>query len=120
MPQRRDANSNAQLGQTSLLQFPQGQIGLGFDPALQPAIMGCQARTAVAANLPGQTLAAPAMRIPKPFHTLAADPKALADFAGAFAMFPSPNDPLPQILTQWPHGFVLMPNLYPSTTNTSI
>ena len=61
MPQGRDANRNAQLVQTALLQFPQGQIRLGFDPALQPAIMGCQAGTAVAANLFGQALAGPAV-----------------------------------------------------------
>jgi hypothetical protein len=98
VPQRRDANRNPKLRQTSLLQFPQGQIRLGFDPALQPAIMGRQAGTTIAANLLGQTLAGPAMRFPKSFNTLAADTKAFADSAGAFATLSGRNNPLPQIL----------------------
>jgi hypothetical protein len=98
MPQRRDAYRNPKLGPTALLQFGQGQVRLAFDPASEPPIMGGQARTPIAANLFRQTLARPAMRVPESFHTFAADTKAFADLAGAFATFPCRNSPLPQVL----------------------
>jgi hypothetical protein len=98
MPQCREANRNVQLSQTALLEFGQRQIRSGLDPALQPAIVGGQAGTAITANLPWQALAGPAMVVPKSFDTFAADTKPFANLAGAFATFPGRNDSLPQIL----------------------
>ena len=94
MPQRRGANGNVQPGQTTLSQFRQGQIRLGFDPALQLAIMGSQTGTAIASNLFGQALAGSAMLLPKAFNTFAADTKSFTDLAGAFATFPCRDNPL--------------------------
>ena len=94
MPQRRDANRNPKLAQTALLQFPQRQIRLGFDPALQPPIMGGQTRTAITPNRLGQALAGSAILLPKSFDTLAADTKPLAHLTGPFAAFPCGNNPL--------------------------
>jgi hypothetical protein len=98
MPECRDANGNLQLGCTALLQFSQGQIRLGLDPASQPAIVRGQTGTAITADFFGQALASPAMLVPKAFHTFATDAKVLADFASAFTTFSGCNDTLSQIL----------------------
>jgi hypothetical protein len=95
MPQGRDANRHVELGATPLLQFDQGQIGLGLDPTLEEAIMLGQAGTPIAADLFGAALPRATMLAPKPLDTLAADTKAFADFAGAFTVFPRSNNPLP-------------------------
>ena len=98
MPKGRDPNGYPELVGTALLQFNQGQIRLGFNPALDRSIMLGQTGTPVAANLFGQTLPRSAMFIPKSLDTLAADAKAFRDFPGAFAAFPCSNNPLSQIL----------------------
>jgi hypothetical protein len=82
-----------QLGLTPRLQFNQGQIGLGFDPTLEEAIMVGQSGTPIAADLFGATLPSATMLAPKTLHTFAADTKPFADFAGAFAVFPRSNYP---------------------------
>ena len=98
MPEGRNANGDLQLILTALLQFNQGQIGLGFNPALQPAVVRGQTGAAITANLFGQALAGPAMLVPEAFHTFAADTKVLAHVAGACTAFPGGNDALSQIL----------------------
>jgi hypothetical protein len=62
---------------------------------LKQAIMLGQARTPITANLFGETLSCATMLPPKSLDTLAADTKAFANFASAFALFPRSNDPLP-------------------------
>ncbi len=98
MPECRDANGNLQLIFTTLLQFSQGQIRLGLDPASQPAIVRGQTGRAKTADFFGQALASPAMLVPKAFHTFATDAEVLAYFASALTTFSGRNDALSQIL----------------------
>jgi hypothetical protein len=93
MPQGRDPNRNLELGSTPLLQFDQGQIGLGCDPTLKAAIMLGQSGTPIAADLFGEAVPRATMLVPKSLNTFAADTKAFADLAGAFAAFPRSNNP---------------------------
>jgi hypothetical protein len=67
-----------------------------------------QARAPVTANLFGPALAGQTVLVPKTLHTFATDAKTPAHFAGAFPAFPRGDDPLSQILTQWPHDFPFM------------
>jgi hypothetical protein len=103
MPQGRDPNRNVQLIGTPLLQLGQRQVRLGFNPAMEGAIMPSQTGTPIAAYLFGQTLSGAAVLLPKPLDTLAADPKPLANLAGAFATFTRGNNSLPEILAQGTH-----------------
>ena len=77
MPQRGDSNRDLKPGVTSLLQFGQRQIGLGFNPTLKGAIMLGQAGTPIAANLFWKALPRATMFAPKPLDTLTADTKRL-------------------------------------------
>jgi hypothetical protein len=120
VPQGRDPNRYLELGATPVLQFDQSQIGLGFDPTLEEAIMLGQARTPIAANLLGEALPRATMLSPKSLDTLAADTKAFADLARAFTAFPRSNNPLPQILAQGAHRHFLMPKEYHQIPNASI
>jgi len=120
MPQGRDPDRYPELDPTPLLQFDEGQIGLGFDPALEDAVMLGQARTPIAANLFGATLSRTTMLAPKPLNTLAADTKVSADLAGAFTTFPSGDNSLPQILAQGAHRYVFMPEEYHQLPYASI
>jgi|HubBroStandDraft_1064217.scaffolds.fasta_scaffold391687_2 hypothetical protein len=109
MPQGGDPNRHLEPGATSLLQFDQSQIGLGFNPTLEQTIMVGQAGPPIAADLFGEALPRATMFSPKSLDTLAADTKAFADLAGAFTAFPCSNNPLPQILAQGAHRCFLMP-----------
>jgi hypothetical protein len=120
MPQGREPNRYLELGLTLLLQFGQGQIGLGLNPTPEQAIMLGQAGTPIAANLFGEALPRTTMLAPKSLDTLAADTKAFADLAGAFTAFTRSNNPLPQILAQGTHRFFLMPQAYHETPIASI
>jgi hypothetical protein len=120
MPQGRDPNRHLELGSTPLLQFDQGQIGLGLDPMLEEAIMLGQAGTPIAADLFGEALPRATVLSPKSLDTLAADTKAFADLAGAFTTFPRSNNPLPQILAQGTHRLFLMPKEYHQMPYASI
>jgi hypothetical protein len=120
MPQRRGPNRDLKLGATSLLQFDQSQIGLGFNPTLEEAIMLGQAGTPATADLFWEALPRATMLVPKPLDALAADPKAFANLAGAFTALPGGNNPLPQILAQGAHRCFLMPQEYHQPPNASI
>jgi len=120
MPQGRDPNGHLKLGSTPLLQFDQGQIGLGLDPTLEEAIMLGQTRTPITADLLGEALPRATMLPPKSLDTLAADTKAFADLAGAFTAFTRSNNPLPQILAQGAHRYFFMPEEYHQPPNASI
>jgi hypothetical protein len=120
MPQGCDPNRHLELGSTSLLQFDQGQIGLGLDPTLEKPIMLGQARTPITANLFGEALPRATMLLPKSLDTLAADTKVFADLTRAVTAFPRSNNPLSQILAQGAHRYFLIPQEYHHPPNTSI
>jgi hypothetical protein len=103
MPQGSNPNPNAQLFGTALLQLGQRQVRLGFNPAMESAIMPGQAGTPIATDLFREALSDAAILFPKSLHTLAADAKPFADLAGAFAVLTRSNNPLPEILAQWTH-----------------
>jgi len=111
MPQSGEADGYLELIPTTLPQFGQGQIRLGFNPPLQGAIMFRQTGTPVAADFFGQALTGLLVLPPKSLDAFTADPETLADFASSFTAFPRSNDTLPQILTQRSHrGSFLSPH----------
>jgi hypothetical protein len=108
VPQSGQANGNVQMLQTPFLEFAQGQVRLCSNPSAQGSVMLFQAGAPVTADLFGLALASQTVLLPKTLHAFAADAKTPANFAGAFAALPRGDDPLSQILTQWPHDFPFM------------
>jgi hypothetical protein len=70
--------------------------------------------TTVATDLFGSALAGALVLVPKAFYTAATHPKTLTHLACAFTLFSRTNDALAQILTQGPHDFFLMREIYPT------
>jgi len=108
VPQSGDANGNFQLLQTPPLEFAQGQIRLRGNPPVQSSVVLFQAGAPVTADLFGPALAGQMVLLPKTLHAFTADPKTPANFPGACPALPRSDDPLSQILTQWPHNFPFM------------
>jgi hypothetical protein len=103
MPQGGEANRDAQPILTSLLQFNQRQVRLGFNPASQHLIVIRQPGAPITAHLLGEALSCVTVLLPKPLDTSTADTKSLANLTGAFAPFARSNNSFPQILAQWTH-----------------
>ena len=103
MPQGSDPNRNLELVLTSLLEFNQRLVRLGFDPAMEGAIVRGQAGTPIAANLLGQALPRAAMLFPKSLNASTTDTKPLANLPSAFAARSRCDNSLPQILAQRTH-----------------
>jgi hypothetical protein len=120
VPQSGQADGNAQLLQAPLLDLAQGQIGLPGNPTAQGPVVLLQAGAPITPDLLGLALARLPVLVPKTFHTLAADPETLTDFAGTIASFPRGNNTLSQILTQRSHVPLFIQEDYSLPFNASI
>src|SRR5580658_2603807 len=108
VPEGVDADRYPKVHQTTLLQLRQADVRLAAYPAADRSAVLLQPRAPVAADLLGPKITAELKLLVQARHGTPTHTKALAHLDRTGSCLPGLDDPTPQILTQWCHGYASM------------